>query len=330
MPLVFKASFDKANRTSVSAYRGPGLVGGLAILRRVKESTGLPVTTDIHEPGQAAAAGAVCDLIQIPAFLARQTDLLLAAAATGRPVHVKKGQFLAPWDMKHVVGKLEAGGCRQILLGERGTFFGYGRLVNDMRADSADAGPGHARDLRRHAQRSGAGRIGAATGGNRAMVEPLARAATALGADGLFFETHPQPDAAPSDGPNMIPLDQFAALLRRLLAIRRTIGEIERDLTDRNHKLQVANCKLKIENSPSRVPTWSCASVVVSSRLSAICNLQFAICNLQFAFLCALPLLFLAGCGGCRQCGAAARGGSTAEGQAAAGQHRRGTPHACH
>ena len=134
LPLVFKASFDKANRTSVEAFRGPGLERGLAILRRVKESTGLPVTTDIHVPAQAAAVGEVCDLLQIPAFLARQTDLLLAAAATGRPVHVKKGQFLAPWDMKHVVGKLAAGGCRHVLLGERGTFFGYGRLVNDMRS----------------------------------------------------------------------------------------------------------------------------------------------------------------------------------------------------
>ena len=132
--LIFKASFDKANRTSAKAFRGPGIDRGLAILQKVRQTTGLPVTTDIHDPSQAAPVGQVCDLLQIPAFLARQTDLLLAAAATGRPVHVKKGQFLAPWDMQHVVGKLEAGGCRQVLLGERGTFFGYGRLVNDMRA----------------------------------------------------------------------------------------------------------------------------------------------------------------------------------------------------
>ena len=160
VPLVFKASFDKANRTSIDSYRGPGLARGLDVLRRVKETTGLPVTTDIHLPEQAAPVGRVCDLVQIPAFLARQTDLLAAAAATGRPVHVKKGQFLAPWDMKHVVGKLQAAGCRHILLGERGTFFGYGRLVNDMRAIPQMQGLGHAGDFRCHAQRSRARRPG--------------------------------------------------------------------------------------------------------------------------------------------------------------------------
>jgi 2-dehydro-3-deoxyphosphooctonate aldolase (KDO 8-P synthase) len=228
VPLVFKASFDKANRTSVSSYRGPGLTGGMAILRRVKESTGLPVTTDIHEASQAVPAAEVCDLLQIPAFLVRQTDLLLAAAATGRPVHAKKGQFLAPWDMKNVVGKLEAGGCRHILLGERGTFFGYGRLVSDMRAipQMQSLGTPVVFDATHSVQEPGG--LGAATGGNRAMVEPLARAAVALGVDALFFETHPDPDAALSDGPNMIPLGRFAALLRRLLAIRRTVEEIAR------------------------------------------------------------------------------------------------------
>jgi 2-dehydro-3-deoxyphosphooctonate aldolase (KDO 8-P synthase) len=227
VPLVFKASFDKANRTSIAAYRGPGLPRGLAILRRVKESTALPVTTDIHEPPQAAPVAEVCDLLQIPAFLARQTDLLLAAAATGRPVHVKKGQFLAPWDMKNVVGKLEEGGCHHVLLGERGTFFGYGRLVNDMRAipQMQSLGVPVIFDATHSVQEPGG--LGAATGGNRAMVEPLARAAVALGVDGLFFETHPDPDSAPSDGPNMIPLDQFAGLLRRLLAIRRAVEEMK-------------------------------------------------------------------------------------------------------
>jgi 2-dehydro-3-deoxyphosphooctonate aldolase (KDO 8-P synthase) len=226
VPLVFKASFDKANRTSADAYRGPGLERGLAILRRVKESTGLPVTTDIHVPDQAAPVGETCDLLQIPAFLARQTDLLLAAASTGRPVHVKKAQFLAPWDMKNVVGKLESGGCRHILLGERGTFFGYGRLVNDMRSipQMQALGVPVIFDATHSVQEPGG--LGAATGGNREMVEPLARAATALGVDGLFFETHPDPTHSPSDGPNMVPLDQFAGLLRRLLAIRRTIEEI--------------------------------------------------------------------------------------------------------
>jgi 2-dehydro-3-deoxyphosphooctonate aldolase (KDO 8-P synthase) len=227
LPLVFKASFDKANRTSVEAYRGPGLERGLEILQRVKQATGLPVTTDIHVPSQAAAVGEVCDLVQIPAFLARQTDLLLAAAATGRAVHVKKGQFLAPWDMKHVVGKLASGGCRNILLGERGTFFGYGRLVNDMRSipQMQSLGVPVIFDATHSVQEPGG--LGAATGGNRAMVEPLARAAVALGVDGLFFETHPTPDASPSDGPNMIPLDQFAALLGRLLAIRRTVEQLD-------------------------------------------------------------------------------------------------------
>ena len=228
-PLIFKASFDKANRTSAAAYRGPGLESGLAILRRVKEKTGLPVTTDIHEPRQAEPVGRVCNLVQIPAFLARQTDLLLAAAATGRPVHVKKGQFLAPWDMKHVVGKLESGGCRRVLLGERGTFFGYGRLVNDMRAivQMQSLGVPVIFDATHSVQEPGG--LGTATGGNRAMVEPLARAAVALGADGLFFETHPEPDAAPSDGANMVPLDRFADVLRRLLKIRRTVEEFDQN-----------------------------------------------------------------------------------------------------
>ncbi len=225
--LVFKASFDKANRTSVESYRGPGLERGLAILQRVKESTGLPVTTDVHEPPQAAPVGRVCDLVQVPAFLARQTDLLLAAAKTGRPVNVKKGQFLAPRDMKQVVEKLAAGGCRQVLLCERGTFFGYGRLVNDMRAivQMQSLGAPVVFDATHSVQEPGG--LGAATGGNRAMVEPLARAAVAVGADGLFFETHPDPDNAPSDGANMVPLDEFAALLQRLLTIRRAVDEIE-------------------------------------------------------------------------------------------------------
>jgi 2-dehydro-3-deoxyphosphooctonate aldolase (KDO 8-P synthase) len=226
LPLIFKASFDKANRTSVESYRGPGLVEGLAILGRVRQATGLPVTTDIHRPEQAAPVAEVCDLLQVPAFLARQTDLLVAAAATGRPVHVKKGQFLAPWDMKHVVGKLEAAGCRHVLLGERGSFFGYGRLVNDMRAipQMQSLGVPVVFDATHSVQEPGG--LGASTGGNRAMVEPLARAAVAIGADGLFFETHPTPDSALSDGPNSIPLDQFTGLLRRLLAIRRTVEEL--------------------------------------------------------------------------------------------------------
>jgi 2-dehydro-3-deoxyphosphooctonate aldolase (KDO 8-P synthase) len=224
--LVFKASFDKANRTSIDAFRGPGLQAGLAILDRVKRETGLPVTTDIHEPGQAVAAGEVCDLLQIPAFLARQTDLLLAAAKTGRAVHAKKPQFIAPWDMKHVVGKLAAGGCRNILVCERGTTFGYGRLVNDMRAipQMQALGVPVVFDATHSVQEPGG--LGAATGGNRAMVEPLARAAVAAGADALFFETHPDPDHSPSDGPNMVPLSEFPQLLRRVLRIREAVESL--------------------------------------------------------------------------------------------------------
>ncbi len=221
--LVFKASFDKANRTSGAAGRGPGLEQGLEILRQVHQETGLPVTTDIHEPQQAARVGAVCALIQIPAFLARQTDLLRAAAATGRAVHVKKGQFMAPWDMRHVVDKLAAAGCRHVLLCERGTFFGYGRLVNDMRSlpQMRALGVPVVFDATHSVQEPGG--LGAATGGNREMVEPLARAAVAVGVDGLFFETHPDPDSSPSDGPNMIPLAQFPGLLARLLRLRETV-----------------------------------------------------------------------------------------------------------
>lgn len=221
--LVFKASFDKANRTSGGAGRGPGMEAGLAALAKVKAETGLPVTTDIHESYQAAPSAEVCDLLQIPAFLARQTDLLLAAAATGRAINVKKGQFMAPWDMRHVVDKLAAGGCQNVLLCERGTFFGYGRLVNDMRAipQMRNLGVPVIFDATHSVQEPGG--LGAATGGNRAMVEPLARAATAIGVDGLFFETHPRPEESPSDGPNMVPLDAFGALLNRLLKIRSAV-----------------------------------------------------------------------------------------------------------
>ncbi len=228
--LVFKASFDKANRTSVESYRGPGLEAGLAILAAVRRETGLPVTTDIHEPAQAAPVAEVCDLIQIPAFLVRQTDLLLAAAATGRAVNAKKGQFLAPWDMKHVLTKLEAGGCSNVLLCERGTFFGYGRLVNDMRSLPLmqSLGAPVVFDATHSVQEPGG--KGTTSGGQRSMVEPLARAATALGADGLFFETHPDPDRAPSDGPNMVPLNEFGPMIRRLVAIRRTIDRFAGEL----------------------------------------------------------------------------------------------------
>jgi 2-dehydro-3-deoxyphosphooctonate aldolase (KDO 8-P synthase) len=221
--LVFKASFDKANRTSGAAFRGAGLDAGLAVLSAVKQATGLPLTTDIHESQQAAPVAEVCDLLQIPAFLARQTDLLVAAALTGRAVNVKKGQFMAPWDMKNVLAKLNAAGCANVLLCERGTFFGYGRLVNDMRAlpEMRSLGAPVIFDATHSVQEPGG--LGSATGGNRAMVEPLARAAVAIGVDGLFFETHPDPDHAPSDGPNMLRLDDFRGVLERVLAVRAAV-----------------------------------------------------------------------------------------------------------
>ena len=224
--LVFKASFDKANRTSAGAFRGPGVDEGLNILDDVRRATGLPVTTDIHESVQAAPAAEVCELLQIPAFLARQTDLLVAAAGTGRAVNVKKGQFMAPWDMKHVVSKLAGAGCRNILVCERGTFFGYGRLVNDMRAipEMQALGVPVVFDATHSVQEPGG--LGSSTGGNRAMVEPLARAAVAVGVDGLFFETHPTPDTSPSDGPNMVPLAEFGNLLERLVRLRQTVESL--------------------------------------------------------------------------------------------------------
>jgi len=224
--LVFKASFDKANRTSSGAYRGPGIEQGLKILAQVQQVTGLPVTTDVHEPSQASAVGQICDLLQIPAFLARQTDLLVAAAQTGKAVNVKKAQFMAPDDMQHVVGKLTDAGCENILLCERGTFFGYGRLVNDMRAipQMQALGVPVVFDATHSVQEPGA--LDGATGGNRAMVEPLARAAMALGAEGLFCETHPDPDRSPSDGPNMIPLGEIEEVMRRLLAIRQAAANL--------------------------------------------------------------------------------------------------------
>jgi len=218
--VVFKGSFDKANRTSLSADRGPGMARGLQWLAEIKASYGLPVTTDIHESYQAEAVGEVCDLVQIPAFLARQTDLLLAAAKTGKAVHVKKGQFLSPQDMRHVVGKLEGGGCSDILLGERGTFFGYGRLVNDMRSlvEMRSLGVPVVFDATHSVQEPGG--LGHATGGKREMIFPLARAATAVGIDALFVETHPMPETSPSDGPNMLPLNRWDEFLEPVMAIR--------------------------------------------------------------------------------------------------------------
>ncbi|WP_337175948.1 3-deoxy-8-phosphooctulonate synthase [Paludisphaera sp.] len=226
VPLIFKASFDKANRTSRSSYRGPGLAAGMDVFRAVKEETGLPVTTDVHESIQAAPIAEVVDLLQIPAFLARQTDLLEAVAATGRPVNVKKGQFMAPWDMRNVVDKLADFGAGGVLLTERGTTFGYGRLVNDMTAIPLmqEAGAPVVFDATHSVQLPGGGEGGKTTAGRREMIPTLARAAVAAGCDALFLEVHPDPDRALSDGPNSLRLDDLPALLSLLLRIRAAVA----------------------------------------------------------------------------------------------------------
>ena len=223
LQLVFKASFDKANRTSGKSFRGVGLEEGLKTLDAVRNATGLPVTTDIHEIAQAAPAAEVCEVLQVPAFLARQTDLLEACGKTGRVVNVKKGQFMAPWDMKNVVAKLAEVGNRRTLLTERGTTFGYGMLVNDMGAIPwmQETSAPVIFDATHSVQKPAA--LGDKTGGDRTMVPVLARAAIAAGCDGVFMETHPDPDRAPSDGPNMIPLDQLSDLIRRCQRIREAV-----------------------------------------------------------------------------------------------------------
>jgi 2-dehydro-3-deoxyphosphooctonate aldolase (KDO 8-P synthase) len=225
LPLVFKASFDKANRTSGKSFRGPGLEEGMKTLQAVKQRTGLPVTTDIHECHQAAPVAEVCDLLQVPAFLARQTDLILAAGRTGKAVNVKKGQFMAPWDMRHVVTKMAEVGNDQLLLTERGASFGYGNLVSDMRSIPLmqDLGCPVIFDATHSVQMPGA--AGDRSGGDRRMVPYLARAAVACGCDGIFLETHPRPDEALSDGPNMIALDDLPALVECCLRIRDAIRE---------------------------------------------------------------------------------------------------------
>jgi 2-dehydro-3-deoxyphosphooctonate aldolase (KDO 8-P synthase) len=222
---IFKSSFDKANRTSISSYRGHAIDDGLEILRKVKEKIGVPVVTDIHESHQAAIAAEVVDVLQIPAFLCRQTDLLIAAAATGKTVNVKKGQFLAPWDMKQVVRKLEAGGTNRILLTERGTSFGYNALVVDFRSlpQMREFGYPVVFDATHSVQMPGG--QGDKSGGQREFVPYLARAAAAVGIDALFMEIHEDPDRAPSDGPNMIPLAQLEQTLKPILQVRAAIAD---------------------------------------------------------------------------------------------------------
>jgi 2-dehydro-3-deoxyphosphooctonate aldolase (KDO 8-P synthase) len=217
--LVFKSSFDKANRSALGSFRGPGLEEGMRVLRLVREETGLPVLTDVHEPDQCAPAAEVCDVLQIPAFLCRQTDLVVAAAATGRPVNIKKGQFMAPDDMRKIVDKARSTGNEKITVTERGASFGYHNLVVDMRAFELlhDDGIPVIYDITHSLQLPGGGKE---SGGNRRFAEPLAKAAVAAGADGVFLEIHPEPERALSDSAVQLPPERAEALLRSLLAIR--------------------------------------------------------------------------------------------------------------
>lgn len=222
--LIFKASFDKANRTSIRAFRGPGLDSGLRILRRIKTECAVPILTDVHEPHQAEPAAEVADVLQIPAYLSRQTDLLVAAAQTGRTVNVKKGQFLAPGDVRHVIEKITSTGHHRIIVTERGSCFGYNNLVVDMRAFPILRSFGYpvVFDATHSVQLPGGG--DGATAGQAEFIEPLAAAGVAAGADGVFLEVHDNPSAARSDGPNALPLDRVEPLLQRLLAIGEAAG----------------------------------------------------------------------------------------------------------
>ncbi|MEL7180612.1 MAG: 3-deoxy-8-phosphooctulonate synthase [Pseudomonadota bacterium] len=215
---VFKGSYDKANRTSLGGKRGLGMDAGLKVMQSVKDSIGCPVLTDIHAPDQCATVAAVCDIMQIPAFLCRQTDLLLAAGETGAVINVKKGQFLAPWDMPNVVSKIESTGNKRILLTERGASFGYNTLVADMRSLPTMARTGYpvVMDATHSVQQPGG--MGGSSGGQREFAPVMARAAVSLGIAAVFIETHEDPDNAPSDGPNMIPLDQMDGVIKSLMA----------------------------------------------------------------------------------------------------------------
>jgi len=228
LPLIFKASYDKANRTSLSSYRGPGLAKGLEILARVKAEVGLPVLSDVHQVAEVAAAAEVLDVLQIPAFLCRQTDLVVAAAQTGKVVNIKKGQFLAPWDMRPVVDKARAAGNERIILTERGASFGYNNLVVDFRSLPLMRGLGCpvVLDVTHSVQLPGG--QGTCSGGQREFIAPLARAAVAVGVDGLFMEVHADPAKALCDGPNSLPLAQVPALWRKLKALHQFCRDQEK------------------------------------------------------------------------------------------------------
>ena len=221
---VYKSSFDKANRSSIESFRGDGMDFGLAILAQVKEEVGVPVITDIHEPWQAAKAAEVADMLQIPAFLCRQTDLLIAAAETGKAVNVKKGQFLSPWDAKNIVEKLQAAGCEKILLTERGASFGYNNLVVDFRSFPVmrSFGVPVVFDVTHSLQLPGG--LGKATGGQAEYIENFARAGVACGLDAVFMEVHDDPSKAPSDGPNQLPIGRLEKLLFKLKSIHETVN----------------------------------------------------------------------------------------------------------
>ena len=226
---IFKASFDKANRSSIHTDRGPGLKQGLALLAKVRDALGVPVTTDIHDPAQAEPVGHVADLIQVPAFLCRQTDLLVAAAKTGKPVNVKKGQFMSPAEMKHVVTKLTEAEASGVMLTERGTFFGYHRLVNDFAGlyDMMQLGPPVCFDVTHSTQQPGAAPDGQSTGGRPDTAPTLARCATAAGVHALFIETHTEPNKAKSDAATMLPLETTLKLLGELVELHQTVIRLD-------------------------------------------------------------------------------------------------------
>jgi len=228
IPLIFKSSYDKANRTSIKSYRGPGLKKGLKILQKVKKETGMPVLSDIHSPLDVPYAQEVLDVLQIPAFLCRQTDLIIAAAKTGKPINIKKGQFLAPWDVKNIIGKVLSTGNRNILITERGTSFGYNNLIVDFRGLPIMRSFGYpvVFDVTHSLQLPGG--QGVCSGGQREFAVPLARAAVAAGVDGLFMEVHPEPEKALCDGPNMLSMNEISSLMQTLIELREVVRRYDR------------------------------------------------------------------------------------------------------